>query len=356
MLLERLGNQKLAGSDLRDPAGVVAWCGAVQAQDYPGARWGVGLRMKGADDAGIEQAFDSGRILRTHVMRPTWHFVTPADIRWMLDLTAPRVSALMANYNRQLDLDPRTLVRSNRIIGKALAGQTHLTRAELAGALSKGGITATGQRLGHIMMQAELDGVVCSGPRRGKQFTYALIDERAPNAVRMPRDQALAELTRRFFRSHGPATIRDFVWWSGLTVRDAKAGLEANASAISEQRDGKLTYFSVNEEDPSPRGSAASRAYLLPNYDEYLVAYRDRALVAAKAPPTTFGAAPFPHHVIVDGVMAGGWRRTVRKDSVHVEVVGYSRLSPAVRDAVREAADGYAAFLNVPVTLEFRKA
>ncbi len=199
------------------------------------AKWAIALRMQdGTVGTQIERAFEHGRILRTHVMRPTWHFVTPADIRWLLELTAPRVQRAMSSYNRRLELDPRTLARGIGVIERALGDRRYLTRTELSDRLQRVGLPMTGQRLAQLVMHAELEGIICSGPRRGKQFTYALIAERVPRTPRLSRDEALATLSRRFFRSHGPATVRDFVWWSGLTTVDAKRGLEMNKARREE--------------------------------------------------------------------------------------------------------------------------
>src|SRR6185503_5208433 len=231
----RLANQKLSTSTFKSPAEVVSWLGAVQAQDYAGAKWAVALRAPGLTDSDIEQAFTDGKILRTHVMRPTWHFVLPEDIRWMLELTAPRVLAAIAYMDRQLGLDKAIIKRSNAILAKALQGGNQLTRAELGSILQRSRVNTDDLRLGHLLSHAEVDGIICSGGRRGKQFTYALIDERAPRARTLKRDEALAELTRRYFVSHGPATVQDFVWWSGLTTADARNGLEMNKSRLIQE-------------------------------------------------------------------------------------------------------------------------
>ena len=226
----RLRNQKLARSEFREPGDVVAWLGAAQAQDYPSAKWAIGMRANGITDADVERAFNEGTVLRTHFLRPTWHFVTPADIRWMLTLSGPRVHAVNASYYRKFGLDSATLARSRATLERALQSGTHLTRSELASALRRAGIAADGPRLAYLVMHAELDQVICSGARRGKQFTYALLDQRVQGVATVARDEALAELTRRYFSSRGPATLRDYVWWSGLTVRDARAGIEMAGS------------------------------------------------------------------------------------------------------------------------------
>jgi hypothetical protein len=352
LVCSRLGNQKLTRSAFRKPSDVVAWLGAVQAQDYPGARWALGQRAPGLTDAAVEAAFNEGAILRTHFMRPTWHFVTPADIRWMVALTAPRVHAVSAYYYRKSELDSGIFRRSRRALERALQSGRQLTRAELASVLRKARIPADGLRLNYLMMQAELDLVICSGARRGKQFTYALLDERVPPARFLMRDEALAELTRRYFTSHGPATVRDFVWWSGLTVRDAKAGLDMVRPALVREMIGDLTYWFAPSRSSAP--PACPSAYLLPNYDEYLIAYKDRGHVAG--PPGTggeglLGDLSFPHHLVVDGRLAGAWRRRLGAGSVRVEVHLYSRLTPASTRALASAARRYGEFMKTKVTL-----
>ncbi len=276
----RLRQQKLARADGASPADVVRWLGAVQAQDYAGARWALGLRVKGATDGDVQRAFDAGAILRTHLLRPTWHFVAPEDIRWVQTLTAPRVHAANRSYYRKLGLDDRLLARSRTIVEQSLAGGTYLTRHELASALARAGIVAAGQRLAFLVMHAELEQAICSGPRRGAQFTYALLAERAPLARARDHEETLAELAGRYFASHGPATVRDFVWWSGLTVREAKLGVELAGLAHAELN--TLTYWFVEgtvTRSVQARTGATAGAFLLPNYDEYLIAYQDRGSV-----------------------------------------------------------------------------
>src|SRR5512141_1191648 len=200
VIRRRLHNQLLSQTECTEPAQVVEQFGAVQAQDYAGAKWALGQRLRnGTTDAALDKAFNEGKILRTHVMRPTWHFVTPADIRWMLALTAPRVLSLLAYGDRLLGLDKTALKQSNAVLAKALKGGRQLMRSELKPILQKNGFHTEGLHLGHLLIHAELDGVICSGGKRGKQFTYALLDERAPQAKSLEREEALAELTKRYF-------------------------------------------------------------------------------------------------------------------------------------------------------------
>jgi hypothetical protein len=268
---QRLHNQRLSSAGLKKPGDLVKWMGAVQAQDYYGAKWALGQRIQAATDDDIEKAFAVGEILRTHVMRPTWHFVAPADIRWLLKLTAPRVNAASAYSFRKLELDDAVFRRSNKALASALQGGKHLTREALRTVLKRARIAGDDLlRFNHMLIRAELDGLICSGPRHGKQFTYALLDERVPQAKALSRDEALAELTQRYFASHGPATSSDFMWWSGLSAIDVKRGLEMARSHLVEEVIGGKIYW----RPASTRGvtRAAGAAYLLPTFDEYLIA------------------------------------------------------------------------------------
>jgi DNA glycosylase AlkZ-like len=347
----RLVNQGIDRVRHRKAADVVEWLGAVQAQEYEPAKWGLGLRMTDAADADIERAFEEGRILRTHVMRPTWHFVTPADIRWMLELTAPSVHGRMAVYDRQLGLDAATKARGMAVMERALGDGQLLTRAELGERLPQAGLAMNSTRLAHLALHAELEGVICSGPRRGKKFTYALIAERAPNARKLPRDEALAELSLRYFRSHGPATVRDFVWWSGLNTGDAKRGLEM-IRARKQDVDGH-TYWTAGSAAKAP--ASVQLAHLLPIYDEYVVSYRDRVAVPhgpSMIPSGTGGGyVTFQHALVIGGQIAGTWRMSRSAREVAIAATPLRRLSPKERSAVADAAARYGRFANLPVEL-----
>lgn len=345
----RLRNQRLSGTRFDAPEDVVRWMGAVQAQEYDDSKWALALRLRRPSDASIEGAFTEGRILRTHVLRPTWHFVAPADIRWMLALTGPRVAAAMASYNRKLELNAGIFRRAQGAFAKALRGGVQLTRQELKSVLERAGIPVGGvQRLAHIAMQAELDAVICSGARRGKQFTYALLDERVPAARARTRDAALAELTRRYFTSHGPAQVHDFAWWSGLTVADARAGLEMVSAELARDTVGGRTYWFSAETLPTTRSRlSAPVAHLLPLYDEYLIAYKDRSAALDVTRWTQLaGREPFGAPVVLDGRVVGGWRRRVQKEAIVIAVSSFRPLDRATRRAVAEAAGQYARFFG----------
>lgn len=341
----RLRNQHLIGPGLAAPADVVGWLGAVQSQDYAGARWGVGQRMKRASDAAVAAAYDAGEIIRTHVLRPTWHFVSPADLRWMLELTAPRVRAALRYYDEKLALDAATLKRSQSVLRRALEGGHDRTRNELATLLAAAGLEGAGQRLAHIMIHAELDAVVCSGPMRGKQFTYALADERVPAAPERTRDEALCELTQRYFTSHGPALPQDFAWWSGLTIRDAHLGLELAGKSLSTlEVDGRRYYHAGSARPPKLRSPVV---HLLPNYDEQLIAYKERSATIDRERVMSLGRREnvFANHMVtLNGQVIGGWRRSAARPHAPIEIKLVAKLSAPERQALKDAEARLAKF------------
>src|SRR5688572_22949828 len=345
----RLRNQRLSGGRFTRPEDVVSWLGAVQAQEYADTKWALALRSRRTTDAAIERALTKGTILRTHVLRPTWHLVAAADIRWMLALTGPRVSARMAPYNRHLELDAAVFRRSETAIVRALRGGVQLTRQELKTVLQRAGVRADGvQRLAHIVMQAEIDAVICSGARRGTQSTYALLDERVPPTAARSRDDAVAELTRRYFTSHGPAQIADFAWWSGLTTGDVRRGLQLIDRELDEEViDGKTYWF---------RKAAAARgddktAYLLGLYDEYLIAYKDRSAALDQSRWVPMVRDPFSAPIVVNGRVIGGWRRSLKAERMTITVTPFTPLRRSEAAAVDAAAHAYAGFFGVELEL-----
>jgi hypothetical protein len=351
----RLRNQRLLGPPLATPAAVVGWLGAVQSQDFQVAKWSVGQRARGATQAQLARAYADGTILRTHVLRPTWHFVLPADLRWLMELSAPRVHALSAYYYRQVGLDQKVFARSHALIAKELASGRHLTRDELGAALSARGIAAEGLRLVYLLIRAELDLVVCSGAPRGKQHTYALVAERAPGARSLPRDEALAELARRYFTSHGPATVKDFAWWSSLTVTEARRGLAAIEKELQHAEVEGCTFWFA--EPPTVRGPRGRRVHLLQAYDEYLVAYSESKVifnVAGLPHGRVPSAGPFNSAVVLDGQVVGRWRRLPDARAAAIEVAPARPLTAAERRALDEELQRYGHFMRLPARLGAR--
>jgi hypothetical protein len=349
ILEQRLQRQQLVRSTFTSPGDLVAWFGAVQAQDFAGAVWALAMRLPDTSVDDVDLAFNAGRIIRTHAMRPTWHFVAPEDLGWLQRLTGPRVRQRMAPYDRQLELTAAVLKKSRSVIGRALSGGRSLTRTTLGGALAKAGILASGQRLAHVVMHLELDAIICSGPRQGSQFTYALVAERISRANTFDGEEAGAELLRRYLQSHGPATLRDFVWCSGLTMRDARGAADGLRSQLHTEMVGDLTYWSL----PLLSAQRLPRRPLvraLPNYDEYLIAHQDRGLTAAPPLPKRWPKGHerlFPHVVMIDGRVAGLWRRTITATTLTLDCQRLRPWSPPEIRALEREAERYASSLGV---------
>lgn len=353
---QRLINQGLVKPSLKTATAVVAKLGAVQAQDYAGSKWGVAQRTVGLTDAQIEKEIDDGKIIRTHVLRPTWHFVAAADIGWILALSGPRVHAANAYWYRWLEVDDAVARRSRAALTKALRDGKELTRAELGEALTTARIqVASSQRLACIVMRAELDGLICSGARRGKQFTYSLLEERVTRPLVLERDAALFELARRYFTTRGPATVDDFAWWSGLTKADGRRAVEMAATHLEHKSIAGRSYWF-----PAARGPArisTPLVHLLPNYDEYFIGLKDRTafgtrLESSGVKPRTDGLSG--HLLVINGQIVGGWRRTVVGRKMVIEPRLFIRLSEAERRAVARRARQLGEFLALPVDIRWR--
>src|SRR5688572_25400480 len=350
----RLASQHLVAPTLRRAADVVRLLGAVQAQDYSGAKWAIGQRTKGVTDAEIDRAFARGDILRTHVLRPTWHFVLPEDARWMLELTAPRVRGFMAFHSRWLGLDTPVFRKSHAALERALRDGHQLTRTELREALIRARLKVpTGQHMGGLLMQAELDRVVISGARRGKQFTYALFDERVPARPPRERDEALDELTRRYFATRSPATALDFAWWSGLAVRDVKRGIDI--AGLTREVHDEREFWAARGAGRSRSRRARRTAHLLPNYDEYFIGFKDRSAIAQRLGGVVTKrqiSALMGHVLFVDGQIVGGWRGRRAGDAAELRLQMLVRLTAPERALVRRAVRGFEEFLEVPVRVD----
>lgn len=350
IITHRLVNQQIAGTNFSKPEEMVGWLGAVQAQEYAMSKWAIGLRMAGLKDADVEKAFNEGKILRTHVLRPTWHFVTREDIRWVLHLSAPRVHAVNAYYYRQAELDKKVFKKCNDVLVRALEGGKFLTRTDLQAVLAKSKIVAEGMRLGALMMQAELDGIICSGPRQGKQFTYALIAERAPGTKILPREEALARLTFQYFRSRGPAMVQDYAWWSGLTVKEIMEGVHSLGKEIVQIKINGQEYFMAadRQELPVINKRTSQATFLMPDYDEYGISYKNRsAILPTKSTAAKPAAKPnfvYNRMIVADGRIIGAWKPIQDKKSLNVDTVFFQPLRKTQQAAVTKAIQRYIEF------------
>lgn len=352
----RLQNQHLSSPDFRSPEDVVDYFGAMQAQDFNAAIWSIGLRMRRSTYDEIESSFNAGKILRTHVMRPTWHFVMPEDIRWMLTLTTPGVKKRLAPYDRRLDIDQPFLGKCHQLIRKSLEGGNYLTRGEIGTSLSNGGIEVRGQKLGHIMVHMELDGLVCSGPRRGKHMTYALLEEWVAPAKSVTRGQALVKLALKYFRSHGPAQTRDFEWWSGLSLKDASEAVEAIKESLNfVEREHGVYYFIPNNSvktDPS-RGNIL----MMSIFDEFSIAYKDRSDInigRQRDIENMIGAGnALTAVILVNGKAAGSWKRSAKNGGIEVSVSPFRMFTAKEKETVVAEVSRYGRFLGIPSSLRW---
>jgi hypothetical protein len=346
----RLINQQIVGTNYTTPGEIVHWLGAVQAQDYSMAKWAIGLRLPACTDQVIENIINSGDIIRTHILRPTWHFVSATDIRWMLQLTAPHIKRAASYMYRKLDLDDKVFAKANKVFIKSLQNGKQLTRQELTTALNKDSIITNPLRVAHIIFQAELDGILCNGAKRDKQLTYALLDERVPlSTKKLTRAEALAELANRYFSSHGPATLHDFAWWSGLPMADARLGLEQIKSAfIPETIEGK-TYWLKNSLPFEKLKSSGT--HLLPAFDEFMVSYKDRtASLSPQHNKTTISMnGIFKPIIIVKGKVVGLWKPFIQKGKTKLELKLFDPSCKLSNNQLILSKKKYAAFLNTVI-------
>ncbi len=345
----RLANQIVSGSGATTAAEVVGRLGAVQGQDLLPASWGVALRARGLTATAVGAALDAGAVLRTHLLRPTWHLVVPADVRWLLRATAPRVQQQAASSYRRWGPDDETRATCRRVIAATLADGRHRTRVELVEALAGSGVPLAGVALGNALMDAELEGVVCSGVARGAHQTYALLDERAPDPDRRTREEALAELARRFVVTRGPVTEHDLAGWASLTLGEARRALAAVADELARFEADGLTWWHGPGEPP-PSG-LEHRVDLVPTYDELVMSYsRTRDVVTAGTP--LFDDARLGHWVLVEGRAVGRWayRRDGRGRPAQVLARPLRAWSAGERAGVGRAVDEFARFVGADLT------
>ncbi len=347
----RLVNQRITGGKSKSPAETVKWMGAVQAQDYPAALWGVGLRTHGATETSVEQAIAERNIIRTWPMRGTLHFVAPSDVRWMLKYLTPRIVSRGAFRLRQLHLRDSDFSRARNLFTQALVGGKRLTRDAMYALLERHRIPCSGQRGIHILWKLAQEGLICHGPREGKQFTFVLLEEWIPPVPMISREEAIAELTLRYFGSHGPATLHDFTWWSGLTTADGRAGLDAVKSSLVSFVSFGRTYW-MSDEKP-PRAMNTSAACLLPAYDEFLVGYRDRSApvdrhYARRMHP---GGGILHPTIVIGRNIVGTWRRSATSNRVSILVLPFSHLTKTQRSIIQRGLELYHTYLQKPVDL-----
>ncbi len=339
---------------LTAPVDVVRWFGAVQSQDVPGAFWAVGQRLPvgtTADDVGA--AFDRGEIVRTHALRPTWHFLAPDELRWIEALTGERVHRLNGTLQRRLGVTDDDFDRATATVREAMAGGRALTRDELRDRFAAAGFDVSDNLMTILLgMHAELEAVICNGPRRGRQIPFMLVDDRIPPSAPRRREDALRDLTIRYFASHGPALVKDMAWWSGLTMTDVRHGIELAGSGLRRRTIGELEYVATPDGfDGAPLPSP--HVQLLSNYDEYLGSYADYSPIYDASLPKARNVADVlgAHIVVRDGLVVGGWRRAIGPRQVTVTVTLLADLTRDECDALATRADEFGRFFGLPAEL-----
>lgn len=350
----RLISQSIAEPKFKTPKDIVGWMGAMQAQDYNMAKWALGVRLPDSTEEVIQSAIDKGEILRTHLLRPTWHLVAADDIHWMLELSAPQIKAVFKSRHKNLELTAAILKKSNVILEKALSAGKHLTREELVAQFKSSKIATNDNRAAHLLMNAELDGLICSGTSENNKTTYALLEERVPKPKSLPREEALGRLADRYFLSHGPATLRDFSWWSGLSLTDARKGLDSVKSKLISETNGSETYW-LGEKNSVATNKMQS-VFLLPAFDEFIISYKNRSasLLLENHRKTISNNGIFWPVIVIKGKVTGLWKRVIKKDSVLIELDFFQRHNKSIQQQIKKAAAVYGRFLQKEAEVIFK--
>lgn len=351
LLTARLINQQIATHQFESPGEVVKWLGAVQAQDYLGALWAVGCRLKNSKESDIEKAIVNKTIVRTWPMRGTLHFVAPEDAKWMLQLLTPRVIVRAASVYRNSGLDKKIFEKSRKVCIKALQGGKQLERKEMYRVLEEAKINTSETRGLHILGVLAQEGLICFGPRAAKQPTFVLLEEWITQSRMLKGEEALAELAQRYFISHGPATIQDFAWWSGLTLAEAKKGIELVKNKFVEEKMNGQSFWMSNASSFKLKPTI----YLLPSFDEYLVGYKDRsaALEALHTRKVFTINGIFNPVVIVNGKIVAIWKRAFNKNGVLLQIQALKPLTSSEKEKIEKAAKPYSKFLGKNVKIEY---
>jgi hypothetical protein len=347
----RLINQQLVDSKLQSPVEMVEWFCAVQGQEYAQTKWALGLRLPHLKDRDIEKDINDGKIVRTHLLRPTWHLVSAENIRWLLTLSAPRVHAANDSMYRKTELDGKIYKHCIDVLVKTLRGGKQLTRDEINKVFAANKIAAHSHRLSYIMMYAELEQIICSGSRRGNQFTYALLDERVKPVKTITKDEALSRLAASYFKSRGPSTVHDFSTWSGLTLTECKRGLDMIKDRLETISAGDINYYAALG-GVIDKG-AARNIHLLPIYDEYIMGYKDRTAILTYR-QSLGNESPYMNDctIIYNGQIIGTWRRTVKSNKIELDYDFFTELTGAQKNKFNDAIHRFSQFYELPVELQ----
>ncbi|PJZ76953.1 winged helix DNA-binding domain-containing protein [Leptospira neocaledonica] len=352
--LTRLKHLHISDSQFSSPEKVIETLGAIQGQDYSASKWAIGLRAPGLKEKDIESAFLEKKIIRSWPLRGTLHVVSAKDIYWLLDLLGPPTVSKYAAHYKKIELDPKVLKKCYSILSKNLSNQNFLTRKEISSVLEKSGIITNTTRLSHILQRAGLEGLLCFGPRRDKNFTYALIEEWIPNIkrVKKPREEALNKIAEMYFDTRAPATLADFVWWSGLNMKDAKVAIESLEHKLTNFQKNDQIYYIPKKMELVDKDSDI--LFLLPAFDEFLLAYTDRKDCMDPPPKRLLTPADdlFRPTLVINGWVSGIWQRELKKEDVILKVNPYKTLNTNYKKKLKKAAEEYAIFLGKNLILE----
>ena len=343
----RLHSQQLVNPAFDHPKDLVSWMGAIQAQDYTMSKWAIGIRLKAGNLQSVNEALAKGEILRTHVMRPTWHYVAAEDIRWMLKLSAPRIIAANDSFakSRGQDISAGIYHKANHLLEKSLANNNHLTKQEIDEVFKEAGLETDERLSNRFLTRAEAEGLICSGIDKNNKITYALLEERVPPVKELHKEEALAILARNYFRSHSPASLKDFVWWSGLSITEARQGIAAIEQELLPERffaQKLYVHQSCKEEN------VTDILHLLPSYDEYLISYKDRTDVLDTEHQSkafnTFGL--FRPVILYNGKIVGNWNKTSKKHTLCIDMCWFEKNTKIKKSLLSQAEKRYITFLS----------
>ena len=342
----RLSSQQIVATKFITAQDIVNWMGAMQAQDFAMAKLAVGIRVPNSTEETIDTALNKGEILRTHLLRPTWHFVSADDIYWLLELTASQIKIKLRSSDNRLNLSEKIFTKSNAIIEKAFEFQKEFTREELKTKLKEASIPTDENRLSHLLLHAELDGIICSGSVTENRQSYVILSERIPKKKIFTRDEALAELAKKYFPSRSPATLQDFIWWSGLSTTAARQALESVKSYFVSEKINSEIYWFIDSVVLPPKKEITIN--LLPSFDEYIISYKDRTAVL---PPEHFHRTVtangiFWPVILLNGQVIGKWKRMSKKDKVFIEIELFQPQNKTARRQIERAANEIGEFLN----------
>jgi len=350
----RLSSQQIAETSFQSVKDLVSWMGVMQAQDFPMAKWAVGIRLPGSTLKQVNAAIDTGEIIRTHLLRPTWHFVSADDIYWMLELSAGRIRTAARSHMKELEISDTILSKSYSIIEKLLQGGQHRSREDIMAELLRNNIQTNENRSSLILMQAEMAGLVCSGASLGNKQTYALLEERVPRPPALSKEEALARLASRYFYSHCPATLQDFTWWSGLTAGDARQALQLVQDDLISETIGSQTFwmpgtFMIPEKRKRPS------VHLLPAFDEFVISYADRSAILTRENHrrSVSRNGLFRPVIVVNGQVTGLWKRTIAGDNLNIQTGFFEVHSNTLRNSIASAAKNLGRFMSLKPVINF---